>query len=109
MLFFSRWNPVRFGQDTYKEEGNRSARFVGEDGSTHTDRPLPLWIMLLRDMVRPLVFKIGCRDNRFREREKSISRGLLSQVTVRRIKQLGLQMYVVTRSFTRPISDSFPP
>ena len=34
---------------------------------------------------------------------------LLSQVTVRRIRQLGLEMYVVTRSLTRLMSDEFPP
>ena len=43
------------------------------------------------------------------EEEKHFLWDLLSQVTVRRIKQLGLQIYVVTRSLTRSISEVFPP
>lgn len=34
---------------------------------------------------------------------------LLSQATVERIKQLGLEIYVVTRFLTNSISPVFPP
>jgi hypothetical protein len=41
---------------------------------------------------------------------KATERGyILSHVTVRRIKQLGLDIYEVTRFLTKPISLALPP
>jgi hypothetical protein len=42
--------------------GGWSARFLGEDGSGHTDRPLPLWVILLRNGVRTLILEIGYKE-----------------------------------------------
>jgi hypothetical protein len=54
--------------------GGWSAHFLGEDGSKHTDRPLPLWVMLLRNGVRTLVLEIGYKQVSLRD--KNCIRGL---------------------------------
>ena len=61
------------------------------DLSKLTDGSFALRVVLFRDMVRALVLKVRCTGVSIKMEDASCG-GLLSQVTVSKIKQLGLQM-----------------
>ena len=68
MLFFPRWDPVRFGQNACK--WNRSGRFSKQDRRSHTNRSLSLGVVLLCDMMCALVLKVRYRGISTRKKKE---------------------------------------
>ena len=77
--------------------------------SLRTNGPLSIRIVLFHHVMGTLVFEVGCVVKLTTRKSITRPQNLLSQLTVRRIRQLGLEMYVVMRSLTKSMSDEFPP
>lgn len=60
--FSSSPDGIRSGLVRTPIEGVKTFHFPGDDGIDHTDCPLALWVILLRNVVRSLIFKIGCNE-----------------------------------------------